>query len=103
MPRDDENWELFFHSRFRFGKTFHETRSYGGPATVRITDQNSFGYEYYLTTNRSVVFAQIDGRGSAYKGSNMLFEIYRKIGTVEVEDTIAVTEWVMRKWSKIAS
>lgn len=33
----------------------------------------------------------------------MLFEIYRRMGTVEVQDTIAVTKWVMRKWSKIAS
>jgi dipeptidyl-peptidase-4 len=44
-----------------------------------------------MTTNKRVIYAWIDGRGSAYKGSKMLFEIYRNIGTVEVEDTIAVT------------
>ena len=42
-------------------------------------------------TNRSVIYGRIDGRGSAYKGSKMLFEIYRRLGTVEIEDQIAVT------------
>ncbi|XP_012054228.1 PREDICTED: venom dipeptidyl peptidase 4 [Atta cephalotes] len=74
---------------------------YGGPNTVRIVDDAKYGYEYYLTTNRSMVHAWIDGRGSAFKGSNMLFEIYRKMGTVEIEDTIAVTEILQKQYSWI--
>ncbi|KAL0119761.1 hypothetical protein PUN28_007890 [Cardiocondyla obscurior] len=74
---------------------------YAGPNTVRITDDSKFGYEHYLTTNRSVVHANIDARGSAYKGSNMLFEIYRKIGTVEIEDTIAVTAILQKQYKWI--
>ncbi|KAG5325464.1 VDDP4 peptidase, partial [Pseudoatta argentina] len=74
---------------------------YGGPNTVRIVDDAKYGYEHYLTTNRSMVHAWIDGRGSAFKGSNMLFEIYRKIGTVEIEDTIAVTEILQKQYSWI--
>lgn len=66
-------------------------RSYGGPNTVRITDNAKYEYEYYLTTNKRVIYAWIDARGSAFKGSKMLFEIYKNIGTVEIEDTIAVT------------
>lgn len=66
--------------------------SYGGPNSARIKDVASYGYEHYMTTNRRVIYAWIDGRGSAYKGSKMLYEIYRRIGTVEVEDTIAVTK-----------
>lgn len=66
-------------------------RSYAGPNTVRITESVRYDLEYYMTTNRRVIYAWIDGRGSAFKGSKMLFEIYKKIGTVEVEDTIAVT------------
>lgn len=74
---------------------------YGGPNTVRIVDDAKYGYEHYLTTNRSMVHAWIDGRGSAFKGSNMLFEIYRKLGTVEIEDTIAVTEILQKQYSWI--
>lgn len=65
--------------------------SYAGPNTVRITEANSHGFESYMATNRSVIYCHIDGRGSAFKGSKMLFEIYRRIGTVEIEDQIAVT------------
>ncbi|XP_043264684.1 venom dipeptidyl peptidase 4 [Colletes gigas] len=64
---------------------------YAGPNTVRITEANTHGFESYMTTNRSVIYGHIDGRGSAYKGSKMLFEIYRRMGTVEIEDQIAVT------------
>ncbi|KYN10654.1 Venom dipeptidyl peptidase 4 [Trachymyrmex cornetzi] len=74
---------------------------YGGPNTARIVDDAKYGYEHYLTTNRSIVHAWIDGRGSAFKGSNMLFEIYRKLGTVEIEDTIAVTEILHKRYSWI--
>ncbi|XP_076167071.1 venom dipeptidyl peptidase 4 [Ptiloglossa arizonensis] len=64
---------------------------YSGPNTVRITEANTNGFKSYMATNRSVIYGHIDGRGSAYKGSKMLFEIYRRLGTVEIEDQIAVT------------
>ncbi|XP_046814896.1 venom dipeptidyl peptidase 4 [Vespa crabro] len=64
---------------------------YAGPNTAKIIDVASYGYHAYMTTNRSVIYAYIDGRGSSNKGSKMLFEIYRKLGTVEVEDQISVT------------
>lgn len=74
---------------------------YAGPNTVKIVDEARIGFEHYLTTNRSIVHAWIDVRGSAYKGSNMLFEIYRKIGTVEIEDTIAVTAILQKQYKWI--
>nr|XP_031850173.1 venom dipeptidyl peptidase 4 [Nomia melanderi] len=69
---------------------------YSGPNTVRITDSNTHGFESYMATNRSVIYGHIDGRGSAFKGSKMLFEIYRRIGTVEIEDQIAVTRYLQK-------
>ncbi|XP_032666841.1 venom dipeptidyl peptidase 4-like isoform X2 [Odontomachus brunneus] len=71
---------------------------YGGPNSVKITDFSKIGYEHYLTTNKRVIHMWIDGRGSAYKGSEMLFEIYRRMGTVEVEDTIAVTKILQERY-----
>lgn len=64
---------------------------YAGPNTVKIIDAASYGHQVYMTTNRSVIYAYIDGRGSSNKGSKMLFSIYRRLGTVEVEDQITVT------------
>ncbi|XP_076290465.1 venom dipeptidyl peptidase 4 [Lasioglossum baleicum] len=84
---------------------FDQTKSYpllinvySGPNTVRITEQNIHGFESYMATNRSVIYGHIDGRGSAYKGSKMLFEIYRRIGTVEIEDQIAVTRYLQETY-----
>ncbi|KAM0733934.1 Venom dipeptidyl peptidase 4 [Formica fusca] len=74
---------------------------YGGPNTVRITDNAKYEYEYYLTTNKRVIYAWIDARGSAFKGSKMLFEIYKNIGTVEIEDTIAVTAALLKQYKWI--
>lgn len=73
---------------------------YGGPNTVRITDTVKYEYEYYLTTNKRIIYAWVDARGSAFKGSKMLFEIYRNLGTVEIEDTIAVIAALQKqhKW-----
>lgn len=77
---------------------FDETKSYpllinvyAGPNTVRITETATYGFHSYMTTNRSVIYGWIDGRGSAYRGSKILFEIYRRMGTVEIEDQITVT------------
>lgn len=45
-----------------------------------------------MTTNRSTICAFLEGRGSGNKGSKMLFEVYRGLGTVEIEDIIAITQ-----------
>ncbi|XP_020277836.1 venom dipeptidyl peptidase 4 isoform X2 [Pseudomyrmex gracilis] len=74
---------------------------YAGPNTVRITEAVRYDLEYYMTTNKRVIYAWIDGRGSAFKGSKMLFEIYRKMGTVEIEDTIAVTAALQKQYKWI--
>lgn len=45
----------------------------------------------FLSANKSVIYAAIDGRGSANKGDKTVFAINRKFGTYEVEDQINVT------------
>ncbi|OAD60840.1 Venom dipeptidyl peptidase 4 [Eufriesea mexicana] len=71
---------------------------YAGPNTVRITEEATFGFESYMVTNKRVIYGRIDGRGSAFKGSKMLFEIYRRLGTVEIEDQITVTRMLQQKF-----
>lgn len=45
----------------------------------------------YLVTNKSIIYAAIDGRGSGLMGNDMLFAGYRQLGTVEIFDQINVT------------
>lgn len=64
---------------------------YAGPNSNQISDSFSISYSQYLVTNRSVIIALIDGRGSGLKGDDMLFAGYKNLGTVEIEDQINVT------------
>lgn len=74
---------------------------YGGPGSVRVLDSFSQSLEHYMTTNRSTICALMEGRGSGNKGSKMLFEIYRGLGSVEIEDIIDITKILQDKFSWI--
>lgn len=76
---------------------------YGGPNSAQVTDSFSFGFTDYMTTTRKVIYCQIDGRGSGNKGNDMLFELDLKMGTVEMEDQIAVTKYLRDKYAFIDS
>ncbi|GJQ85661.1 hypothetical protein Trydic_g20209 [Trypoxylus dichotomus] len=63
---------------------------YGGPDSNQITERFSTGFQNYAVTNRKYIYAYIDGRGSGKKGDKMRFQIYKGMGTVEIQDQIAV-------------
>jgi len=64
---------------------------YGGPNSQQVNDRFKLDWGTYLTTSEQVIYGLIDGRGSGFKGDEMLEEIYYNIGVVEVEDQIDVT------------
>lgn len=74
---------------------------YGGPDTVRAVDSFSFGYEEYMVSSRKVIFVSIDGRGCSNKGLDMTFAVNNKLGTVEIEDQIAVAKKLQDMFSFI--
>jgi dipeptidyl-peptidase-4 len=67
---------------------------YGGPNSNQINDAYSSGFQNYIVTNRKYIYIYIDGRGSGRDGQNKMFQLYRKLGTVEIEDQIAVTKYL---------
>lgn len=46
----------------------------------------------YLASRKSIIVAQIDGRGSGGQGYKLLHEVYYKLGYAEVADQLEVTE-----------
>ncbi|KAK3930969.1 Venom dipeptidyl peptidase 4 [Frankliniella fusca] len=64
---------------------------YGGPNSFRVSERFAMDWGTFLSANKSVIYAAIDGRGSANKGDNTIFSIYHRFGTYEVEDQINVT------------
>lgn len=67
---------------------------YAGPDSQRINDKFSVGLESYMSTNKHVIHAWIDGRGSSSRGTATLYAVYRKLGTAEVDDQITVAKFV---------
>lgn len=71
---------------------------YGGPNSVRVTNSFSIGFKDYQVTSRKIIHCQIDGRGSGNKGKQLLFTINNRMGTVEIEDQIAVAKYLQQKY-----
>lgn len=66
---------------------------YGGPGSQQVNERFQVGWGHHLATSKNVIYCLIDGRGSGFKGEKMLFELYHRLGTVEVEDQIQVTRY----------
>ncbi|ALC44613.1 ome [Drosophila busckii] len=64
---------------------------YGGPDSYSVTNKWMLDWGSYLSSNQSVIYAKIDGRGSGLRGEKLLHAIYLKLGTVEITDQISVT------------
>lgn len=61
---------------------------YAGPDSYNGYDKWEMDYGSYLATNKSIVYAHINGRGSGLRGDKLMHTIYQKFGTVEVLDQI---------------
>ena len=57
-----------------------------------MSDRFRVDWGTHLASSRGVIYAMIDGRGTGYQGDKMLHEIYRQMGTVEIEDQIQVVQ-----------
>ncbi|XP_012158257.1 venom dipeptidyl peptidase 4 [Ceratitis capitata] len=67
---------------------------YGGPNSVRVTSAFSTGYNLFVTTNREVIYALIDGRGTGNKGKKLLFSVNNNLGDLEPQDQIFVAKYL---------
>lgn len=67
---------------------------YGGPGSQQVNERFQINWGYHLATSKNIIYGVIDGRGSGFKGDKMLYELYHRLGTVEVEDQIQVTRYV---------
>ncbi|KAL7305171.1 hypothetical protein TKK_0002566 [Trichogramma kaykai] len=76
---------------------------YGGPDTNEVTDKFNIDWGTYLVTNKSIIYASIDGRGTGLKGNRMMFAVYRSLGTVEIEDQLNVTAYLQNNFAYIDS
>ena len=69
---------------------------YAGPGSQKVDFRFNVYFGHYLASSRRTIYAMIDGRGSGYEGSKRLFELYHRLGTVEIQDQIAVVSQLTR-------
>ncbi|XP_063789705.1 dipeptidyl peptidase 4-like isoform X2 [Pseudophryne corroboree] len=62
---------------------------YGGPCSQKVDQYFRLNWATYLASTEKIIVASFDGRGSGYQGDKIMHQLYRKLGTVEVEDQIA--------------
>lgn len=74
---------------------------YGGPGSFAGADRWGTTFTSYLVTNRKYIVVQINGRGSGNRGQKLLHEIYRRMGTVEIEDQLEAAQYVTMNTSPI--
>ncbi|XP_055942974.1 inactive dipeptidyl peptidase 10-like isoform X1 [Argiope bruennichi] len=67
---------------------------YGGPGSQMVTDKFSVHWGSYLASRKNFVYSWIDGRGSGNQGDKRLHEIYRKLGSTEIEDQLNVASYL---------
>ena len=68
-------------------------------AQFQVSDMFKLDWGTYLTTTESVIYAVIDGRGSGFRGDDLLHEIYYNLGGVEVQDQLDVTRQLLKRYS----
>ncbi|TRY64286.1 hypothetical protein TCAL_02614 [Tigriopus californicus] len=74
---------------------------YGGPNSQQVNDKFKLDWGTYLTTSEEVIYAVIDGRGSGYRGDDILFSSYYNIGQNDAQDQIDVTKKLISLYSFI--
>ncbi|XP_072242922.1 dipeptidyl peptidase 4-like [Leuresthes tenuis] len=68
---------------------------YGGPCSQKADFIYRVNWATYLASTEKIIVASFDGRGSGFQGDELMHEIYKRLGTYEVEDQItAAREFV---------
>lgn len=63
------------------------------PGSQLVTEKFEIDWNSYLCSQKSMIIAQIDARGSGYQGELMRSQIKGRLGTVEIEDQLGVLRY----------
>nr|XP_018915973.1 PREDICTED: dipeptidyl aminopeptidase-like protein 6 isoform X1 [Bemisia tabaci]XP_018915974.1 PREDICTED: dipeptidyl aminopeptidase-like protein 6 isoform X1 [Bemisia tabaci]XP_018915975.1 PREDICTED: dipeptidyl aminopeptidase-like protein 6 isoform X1 [Bemisia tabaci] len=66
----------------------------GQPGDQFVNERWEVDWDTYLASKRNFIVARIDGRGAGFQGSQMTQQIYRRVGSVDVEDQLAVITYL---------
>lgn len=72
---------------------------YGGPDSTSVTNRFSIEWGTYLASSLGIIYARIDGRGSGLRSDTHLHKLYKKLGSVEVDDQGRAVQELIKKYS----
>jgi inactive dipeptidyl peptidase 10 len=67
---------------------------FSGPGTQLVTEKWRVDWTTYLAGTKDYIVTEIDGRGSSGQGYQLMHEVYRRLGNVEVSDQLEVSEYL---------
>ncbi|CAI5454108.1 unnamed protein product [Caenorhabditis angaria] len=97
-------YKLFLPKNIKNKKVPLHVYVYGGPEFFEVESKENDNDENeinFLTRNNQVARLYIDGRGSGRRGWKYRSAIYGRLGTVDAQDQISVTQYILRKYSDI--
>ncbi|KAI7815343.1 DPP10, partial [Rhyzopertha dominica] len=66
----------------------------GSPGSQTVSCEWKLSWAWYLASTRNYIVAHIDARGSGFQGERMRREIQNRIGSIEVQDQLAVVTYL---------
>jgi len=72
-----------------FHNVFYRFRK-GKPGAQAVTEEWSVDWATYLCSNKNIIIAIIDGRGTLGQGDKSRTSIYYKMGITDVQDQLSV-------------
>ncbi|XP_029929024.1 inactive dipeptidyl peptidase 10-like [Myripristis murdjan] len=98
---NNDNFELPL--KLVYPTDFSELYLYGlllvvgsSPGGQAVTDEFRLSWDWVLVGSEQVIVAQLDGRGSGFRGQRVSEQIHHRLGTVDVEDQIAALEYLVK-------
>ncbi|KAJ6637363.1 Inactive dipeptidyl peptidase 10 [Pseudolycoriella hygida] len=64
------------------------------PGSQLVSEKYEIDWNWYLCSQKSMIIAQIDARGSGFQGELLRSQIKGKLGTVEIEDQLGVLTYL---------
>ncbi|KAG4079916.1 hypothetical protein HA402_006228 [Bradysia odoriphaga] len=64
------------------------------PGSQLVSEKYEIDWNWYLCSQKSMIIAQIDARGSGFQGELLRSQVKSKLGTVEIEDQLGVLTYL---------
>ncbi|XP_038577657.1 inactive dipeptidyl peptidase 10-like isoform X2 [Micropterus salmoides] len=97
----NDNFELPL--KLIYPPDFSESYIYGlllivrsSPGDQVVTEELRPDWEWVMAGSEQVIVAQLDGRGSGFRGQRVLQQVHERLGTVDAEDQIAALEYLVK-------